>query len=512
MNQLERKNKELSALLEVSRTLGSSFELEKNLLQAMKVLSDYLEMKRGTITLFDHETGELRIAVAYGLTREQIARGKYRIGEGIVGRVVETGSPMVVPDIGKEPLFLNRTRARIQKDNISFLCVPIGLKNEILGVLSVDRLFDETVSFEEDLRVLKIVATLVGQAIKLHQRFKEEQLRREELAFELKGHYSLSNIISVSERMQDVIKTSLKVAKSKATVLLRGESGTGKELLAKAIHYESQRVKGPFIAVNCAAIPENLLEAELFGYEKGAFTGAVVSKPGKFELADRGTLFLDEIGDLSISLQAKLLRILQEQSFERLGGTKTIKVDVRIIAATNRDLEDMVKKGLFREDLYWRLNVVPVFLPPLRERKEDIPVLIEYFLKRFNREYGKKVSFTSEALERLINYSWPGNIRELENTIERMVILAEKDHISEHDLPMFITQTLRSEPVKSSLNKSLVAELQEIEKRRIEDALRMSNYNQAEAARILGISQRQIGYKIKKYGIITAPERESPGQ
>ncbi|MFN3739356.1 MAG: nif-specific transcriptional activator NifA [Thermodesulfovibrionales bacterium] len=501
MNQLERKNRELSALLEVSRILGSSFELERNLLQTMKVLSDYLEMKRGTITILNQETGELRIAVAYGLTREQIARGKYRIGEGIVGRVVETGMPMVVPDIGKEPLFLNRTRARINKDNISFLCVPIRLKNEILGVLSVDRLFDETVSFEEDLRVLKIVATLVGQAIKLHQRFKEEQLRREELTFELKGHYSLPNIISVSERMQEVIKTCLKVANSKATVLLRGESGTGKELLAKAVHYESPRMKGPFIAVNCAAIPENLLEAELFGYERGAFTGALVSKPGKFELADRGTLFLDEIGDLSISLQAKLLRVLQEQSFERLGGTKTIKVDVRIIAATNRDLEDMVKKGLFREDLYWRLNVVPVFLPPLRERKEDIPVLVDYFLKRFNKEYGKKVTFSPKALDRLITYHWPGNIRELENTIERMVLLTEKDNISEHDLPVFITRELRPDLIKSTLDNSLTDEVKEIEKTRIADALRRSNYNQAEAARLLGISQRQIGYKIRKYGI-----------
>lgn len=510
MNEIERKNRELSALLEVSRILGSSFELEKNLFQTMKVLSDYLDMKRGTITLLDHETAELRIAVSYGLTREQIARGKYRIGEGIVGRVVETGSPMVVPDIGKEPLFLNRTRARINKDNISFLCVPIRLKNEILGVLSVDRLFDETISFEEDLRVLKIVATLVGQAIKLHQRFKEEQLKREELSFELKSHYSLPNIISVSERMQDVIKTCLKVAKSKATVLLRGESGTGKELLAKAIHYESPRMKGPFIAVNCAAIPENLLEAELFGYEKGAFTGAVVSKPGKFELADKGTLFLDEIGDLSISLQAKLLRILQEQSFERLGGTKTIKVDVRIIAATNRNLEDMVKKGLFREDLYWRLNVVPLFLPPLRERKEDIPVLVDYFLKRFNKEYGKKVSFNSKALERLISYPWPGNIRELENTIERIVLLAEKDNLSESDLPMFITIDVRPNLVKRPLDNSLADELKEIEKTRIEEALRRSNYNQAEAARILGITPRQIGYKIRKYGIEMA-RKNSPG-
>lgn len=499
MSYIQRKNNELSALLEISKVLSSSFELEKNLFQAMKILSDYLEMKRGTITLLDQSTGELRIAVAYGLEREQIARGKYRIGEGIVGRVVETGSPMVVPDIGKEPLFLNRTRARIDKDNISFLCVPVKLKNEILGVLSVDRLFDETVSFEEDLRVLKIVATLIGQAIKLHQRFKEEQLKREELTLELKGHYRLPNIISVSERMQEIIKTCLKVSRSKATILLRGESGTGKELFAKAIHYESPRAKGPFIAVNCAAIPENLLEAELFGYERGAFTGAVVSKPGKFELADKGTLFLDEIGDLSLQLQAKLLRVLQEQTFERLGGTKIIKVDVRVIAATNRDLEEMVKNSLFREDLYWRLNVVPLFIPPLRDRREDIPVLIEHFLNIFNKEYKKNISFTPEAIERLLKYSWPGNIRELQNTIERLVLLLENEKISEDDLPLLIKKEALTESLKS--NSLLKHEVEELEKKRITDALHKTNYNQSEAARILGITQRQIGYKIKKYKI-----------
>ncbi|GAB4537614.1 MAG: sigma-54-dependent Fis family transcriptional regulator [Thermodesulfovibrionia bacterium] len=501
MTSLERKNRELTALLEVSRVLSSSFELEENLYQALRILSEYLSMNRGTITLLNKKTSELSIAVAYGLTKEQIARGRYRIGEGIVGRVVQTDSPMIVPDISKEPMFLNRTRARIKKENISFLCVPVKIKNEILGVLSVDRLFDETVSFEEDLRVLKIVATLIGQAIKLHQRFEEEKIKREELTLELKGRFSLPNIISVSERMNDVIKTCLRVAKTKATVLLRGESGTGKELIAKAIHFNSDRAKCPFIAINCAAIPENLLEAELFGYERGAFTGAVTSKPGKFELASTGTLFLDEIGDLSLSLQSKLLRVLQEQSFERLGGTKTIKVDVRIIAATNRDLEEMVKKGLFREDLYWRLNVVPVFLPPLRERREDIPVLVEHFLRRFNSEYRRRVSFSPDALQRLINYHWHGNVRELENTIERLVLLSEKEIISENDLPLSIKSIFQENHDINDSHLSLKKVIETIEKKRIEEALAKTNYNQSEAASLLGITPRQIGYKIKKYKI-----------
>ncbi|AEH23339.1 transcriptional regulator, NifA, Fis Family [Thermodesulfobacterium geofontis OPF15] len=501
MNALERKNAELTALLEISKILSSSFELEENIYRALKVLSDSLHMTRGTVTLLDPETSELRIAVAYGLTREQIARGKYKIGEGIVGKVVETGSPIVVPDIGKEPLFLNRTRARINKDNISFLCVPIKINEEILGVLSVDKIFDKSIDFEEDLRVLNIVATLIGQAIKLYRRFSEEKLKREELTLELRNRFSIQNIITVSDRMHEVIKTVIKVSKSKATVLLRGESGTGKELIAKAIHFESPRAKGPFIAVNCAAIPETLLEAELFGYERGAFTGAVTAKPGKFELANGGTLFLDEIGETSPALQAKLLRVIQEYTFERLGGTKSINVDVRIIAATNKDLEDMVKKGLFREDLYWRLNVVSIFLPPLRERKEDIPLLIEHFLKRFNKEYGRRISISSQAMEKLIRYSWPGNVRELENTIERLVILAEKEEITVEDLPIHI----RSEMLKTlnpSNTYSLKKEIEELEKRRIEEALKKCDYNQARAARLLGITQRQIGYKIKKYKIL----------
>lgn len=505
MDSTQRKQAELTALFEVSKVLSSSFDLEDNLARALKILSDLLEMNRGTITLFDPESSELRIAVAHGLTKEQIARGKYRIGEGIVGRVVETGLPMVIPDIGKEPLFLNRTKARIKKDNISFLCVPIKIKDEILGVLSVDRLFDETISFEEDMRVLNIVSTLVGQAIKLHRIFTDEKNKREELALQLKGRFGFSGIVSISERMQDIIRTCLKVSKSKATVLLRGESGTGKELIARAIHLESPRAKGPFIAVNCAAIPENLLEAELFGYERGAFTGAITRKPGRFELADGGTLFLDEVGDMSPSLQTKLLRVLQEHSFERLGGTKSVKVDVRIIAATNRDLEGMVRVGTFREDLYWRLNVVPVFIPPLRERKEDIPVLIDYFLKRFKKEYRKDLSLHPETIQRLINYPWPGNVRELENTIERLVILSENPLLRSEDLPPHIRENGIAEISQFSDNMSLSKVIEEIEKTRILEALKISQNNQTKAARILGLTQRQIGYKIRKYGIRISP-------
>ena len=499
METLKRKNEELAALLDVSMILNSSFELEKNLLNAMKTLSEHLDMQRGTITLFDRKTGELRIAVAHGLTREQIARGKYRIGEGIVGRVVETGSPMVIPDLGKEPLFLNRTKARIEKDNVSFLCVPITIKDEVLGVLSVDRIFDKMVSVEEDLRVLQIIATLIGQAIKIHSAYETERQKKEELTKELKNRYSLPNIISVSDKMEDVTKTCLKVANSRANVLLRGESGTGKELIAKALHYESDRSNMPFVALNCAALPETLLEAELFGYEKGAFTGAIGAKPGRFELANKGTIFLDEIGDINLSIQAKLLRVLQEHTFERLGGTKTIHVDVRVVAATNRNLEEMVKAGKFREDLYWRLNVVPIFIPALRDRREDIPPLIEHFLKRFNKEYEKNITINPDALRYLIEYAWPGNVRELENTIERLVVLNESGIIKADELPAYIKDKISIKNYTSE--GSLIVEKERLEKERIIEALKKCNFNQSKAARLLGITQRQIGYKIQKYGI-----------
>lgn len=506
MHSLERKNAELLALFEVSKVLSSSFELKENLYQAMKLLSDYLDMRRGTITLLDPKTGELKIEVAYGLTPEQIARGRYKIGEGIVGKVVETGSPMVVPDIGKEPLFLNRTGARIEKDHISFLCVPIKFKEEILGVLSADRLFDESISFEEDLRVLEIVATLIAQALKLYQAFYEERAKREELEQELKERYHFQNIIYASPAMKEIIKTALKVAPTKATILLRGESGTGKDLLARAIHFSSSRAGKPFIAINCAAIPETLLEAELFGYEKGAFTGAYTSKKGRFELAHEGTLFLDEIGDLPLALQAKLLRVLQEQSFERLGGTKSIKVDVRIIAATHKNLEEMVKSGEFREDLYWRLNVVPLFIPPLRERREDIPLLVNYFLSKFNSLYEKKLKISPEGMASLMEYSYPGNVRELENLIERIVLLSEKETIDLEDIEKF----LRTKdplllsfdcnlPLKEKEEKSFLTQLEELEKEKILTVLKECHFNQTKAAKILGMSRRQLGYRLQKY-------------
>ncbi len=493
------KNRELTAILEVSKVLTTSFALEKNLSSVMSTLGNLLEMQRGCVFLLDPVSRELRIVAAHGLAKENIEKGKSRIGEGIVGRVLEKRTPMVIPNIGKEPLFLNKTGSRPEKDGISFLSVPIELKNEALGVLSVDRIYSKKLgSVDDDLRVLKIVASLIAQFLKLWKSYEEIEKEKESLKRELKGRYSIENIIGQSDRMQEVFEAVYRVSPSKASVLLYGESGTGKELIAKAIHYMSPRNKRPFVKFNCASIPEGLLESELFGHEKGAFTGAISLRSGKFELANRGTIFLDEIGDLPIALQPKILRVLQEREFERVGSEKTIKVDVRIITATSRNLERLVSQGKFREDLYYRLNVIPILLPSLRDRGEDISILIEYFLKRFNKENKRSVVLDKSALQILLNYEWPGHVRELENTIERLVVMSRSDRISASDLPVSLSVRRLKSPDKMI---SLTTDIEEIEKTNILNALEKTGWVQAKAARLLGITPRQIGYKIKKHGL-----------
>jgi Nif-specific regulatory protein len=499
-HSLVKENLILSVFLEVSKVLNSSFELEKNLSRTMRVLGDFLEMERGSVFLLDHNTKELRIVAAHGLTKEQIERGKYRIGEGIVGRVMEKGSPMVIPNVGNEPLFLNKTGSRLGKEGISFLCVPIKFKGDSIGVLSVDKIFkDKAITINEDIRVLEILASIIAQYVILWKHYKESEQERENLKRELKGKYSLPNIIGNSDKMQEIFEAVHRVADSKATVILYGESGTGKELIAKAIHYMSQRAKYPFIKFNCASIPEGLLESELFGHEKGAFTGAVSLRKGRFELAHGGTILLDEVGDLPINLQPKILRVLQEREFERVGGEKTIKVDVRLIAATSRNLENLVLKGKFREDLYYRLNVVPIFVPALRERKEDIPLLVEFFLIKFNQENNKNVSISTEALRILVDYHWPGNVRELENTIERLVVMSVSTVITPSALPMNMKLPSHEEVLKK---ESLKAGIEDIEKSSIFEALEKCGWVQARAARLIGLTPRQIGYKMKKYRIM----------
>tara|TARA_B100000315_G_scaffold257803_1_gene307921 strand:+ start:10086 stop:11624 length:1539 start_codon:yes stop_codon:yes gene_type:complete len=511
---MDQKILELTALYEISKAFASSLDLKVASNKVMDILSSVLGMRRGTLTLLHRETGELVIEVAHGLTSEEKKRGHYRVGEGITGKVMATGEPMVVPDIGQEPLFLNRTGARgdIEHENIAFLCMPVKVYGDTIGVLSVDRLFDDqTMLIDDDLRVLTIVAGQIGQAVKVTEMVTQERQRlidrNQRLEHELQNKFHLRNVVGHDRKMEEVYESVDRVAETRATVLIRGESGTGKELIARAIHYGSARAGAPFIKVNCAAIPESLLESELFGHEKGAFTGAIETRKGRFEQAHEGTLFLDEVGDLPFALQPKFLRVLQEMQFERVGGSSTISVDVRIIAATHRDLERLLRDNMFREDLYYRLNVVPVYIPPLRERIADIPLLIEHFLQRFNTEHGKSVEFSQDAVEVMVQHKWLGNVRELENCLERAVIMTRNKVIDAKGLGGYMNLLLHSDLVvatdieKQPHDYSLPGSVRAIEREQISEALRECGGVKARAAKLLGLTKRQIGYKIQKYNI-----------
>ncbi len=502
----QRETLEMECLGLISEALSSALDLKGTLKAIFEVLADKMGMRRGTLTLLNPRTGELAIEIAHGLTAEEQQRGRYRLGEGITGRVVETGQPMIVPKIGDEPLFLDRTgaRRRIRKDGISFICVPIKLGSQVLGALSADRLFAGGVSLEEDLRLLTIIAAMVGQAVRLHQVMEDEKERligeNIRLYGELKERYRFQNLIGNSRKMQEVFQAIAQVAASDATVLVRGESGTGKELVAHAIHYNSPRAQAPLVRVSCAALPEGLIESELFGHERGAFTGALVAKKGRFEMAHGGTLFLDEVGDLSPSVQVKLLRVIQEKEFERLGSSRTIHTDVRIIAATHQDLEAAMRSGRFREDLYYRLNVFPIYLPPLRERKTDVLLLAEHFLEKYSMQYGKKIRrISTPAIDMLMAYHWPGNVRELENWMERAVIVCNEEVIySYHFPPTLQTAEATGTQVRSPLRQAVG----QFEREMIVDALKSTRGNCTKAAKLLQTTQRILGYKIRKYGIV----------
>jgi Nif-specific regulatory protein len=498
-------SKEVQLLSDMARAFAESLDLELTLKAILKLLDTHLNLQRGTITLLDPETEMINIKVAHGLSEKSKQMGRYKIGEGITGTVVQTGKEIVVPDISKDKRFLHKThsRRRIYEKQIAFYCVPIKLEGKTIGTLNVDREVQKEDDVEANLRFLNVIATMVAQAVRLNKlvesdkrRLSEENLR---LRQELKTHFNIDNMVGTSNAIKEIYRLIEQVAESNATVLIRGESGTGKDLVAHAIHYNSSRANKPFVKVNCTALPETLLESELFGHEKGAFTGATERKIGRFEKANGGTIFLDEIGDFSMNLQVKLLRIIQFKEFERVGGNETIKANVRIIVATNKNLEEQIKEKLFREDLYYRINVFPIYLPPLRERKDDIMLLADYFLEKFSKENNKRITrISTPAIEMLTSYHWPGNVRELENCIERAVLLCNEDVIRSEHLPPSLQMIRKSE---TSSKHSLPEIIENKEKELIIDALKKCGGQQRKAAAELGITERMLGYKIKKYGI-----------
>ncbi|MFZ5367505.1 MAG: sigma 54-interacting transcriptional regulator [Spirochaetota bacterium] len=517
-NGLLSERDELLLLLDITRTLDKHVELRSSLGPLLSLLEMRTALVRGMVTLLDRASGLLKIEEAPGLTEEEKERGKYRMGEGLVGKVFETGIPIVVPDLSKENRFLNRAGGRKKEDlvGVAYYCVPIKTGNQVLGTLSAERRLPEGYSehlLKADQKILESIAAIIADSAKLRERIQEEQYR----LISLQGKNEIdetslplaqiqnykqgqgSAIIGTSKGIRSVLEQVALVAPSDATVLITGESGTGKELVASEIHRQSKRASQTFIKVNCAALPESIIESELFGHEKGSFTGALNQRKGRFELANGGTIFLDEIGDLSPQIQVKLLRVLQEREIERVGGSQPIKVDVRLIAATNRNLEADIKSGRFREDLFYRLNVFPIHIPPLRERKSDIILLADFFAEKYAQKNGKLIKrISSPALDLLSSYHWPGNVRELENCIERAVILFTDNVIHSYHLPPSLqsAQSTQTEPTTT-----LEAALSRLEKELIIEALKITGGNMAAAARRLGITERQMGLRVHHYAI-----------
>jgi Nif-specific regulatory protein len=500
------EGQKLATLLEIGQTLADTPNLKGALGRVLETLGQHHGMLRSFVMLLDADEDKLRAEACYGINAETARRVHYRVGEGVVGRVVESGKPIVVTQASREPLLLNRFSARERNSSrheLSFICVPVRLGGKPVGALGADLHYKQDRDYDGETKFLSIVASMMAQALKVEHLIEadKQQLLDENIHLkqELRERYDFSHIIGNSSPLREVYEQVTQVARTNTTVLLRGESGTGKELIAHAIHYNSLRANKPFIKVSCAALPETLIESELFGYEKGAFTGAQGRKKGRFELADGGTLFLDEIGDLNISTQIKLLRVLQEREFERLGGTETIKVNVRLIAATNKDMERAIADNQFREDLYYRLNVFAIFMPPLRERKSDILLLADHFLEKYAREHGKRIKrISTPAIDMLTSYHWPGNVRELENTLERAVLVCETNVIHGHHLPPTL-QTAEGSGTVTTLK--LEAAVEAYERDLIQDALKTTRGNRAKAAKLLDTTERIIGYKLKKYGI-----------
>ena len=499
-----REVRRLATLLDTSQALTGTIDLKAGLHRVLEILGRHHGAIRSTVVMLDEDTGQLQVEASDGLDRPGY-RVSYQLGEGITGRVVESGKAIVVPQISREPMFLNRAskRTELPQQELSFICVPIMLNRKAVGALGVDLKFKPDRDYDRTQKFLGVVASMISQAVKVQRLIDNERKKlldeNTHLRQELRERYDFSNLLGTSGPMRQICEQVAQVARTMTTALIRGESGTGKELIAHAIHYNSLRANKPFVKVSCAALPESLIESELFGYEKGAFTGAQQRKKGRFELAEGGTLFLDEIGDINLATQVKLLRVLQEREYERLGGTETLKSNVRLVTATNKDLEKAIADGTFREDLYYRLNVFTIFVPPLRERKTDLLLLADHFLESFSRSHGKNIKrISTPAIDMLMSYHWPGNVRELENTLERAILVCDGHVIHAHHLP----PTLQTAEASGTITRvSLRDAVAAYEKDLISDALKTTRGNRAKAARLLNTTERIINYQVKKYSI-----------
>lgn len=498
---------ELETLYRISQAMAHQHDVSALFKEVFDIMDNEMGMSRGTLTLRQPGTDIFVIEASRGLTAHEQKRGQYQIGEGITGRVAQTGKPAIVPDISKDPRFLNLTGSRKNKQ-MAFLCVPIIYRRDVIGTISIDQKVANAEELQKDLYFLQLVANVLAEAVAgIREQLEERSNLMEEnirLRRQLDDRYRPDNIVGNCSCMRSVFEQIAQVADSSATVLVRGESGTGKELVARAIHHASSRKEGKFISVNCAALPENLIESELFGHEKGSFTGAAQQRRGRFELAHGGTLFLDEIGEVSPAVQVRLLRVIQERSFERVGGDTTIAVNVRLIAATSKNLEEAIRQKKFREDLYYRLNVFPIHLPPLRERRSDIILLADHFLQKYNALHRKNIKrISTPAINMMMMYHWPGNVRELENNIERAVLTTSDDVIHGYSLPPSLqTSEATHTEILPADRVGLKTLVNSYERELIVDALKKFRGNATSVAKHLCSSKRIINYRIKQLGII----------
>jgi len=498
---------ELESLYLVSQVLSRSLDFRETLTEVLKALNDSGNLRHGMICLLDEQSGDLLVTALHE-NPTPFNTVRYKPGEGVVGAIMESGEPMAVRRISEEDRFLDRLG--VYDPDMPFIGVPIPIGDQTAGVLAAQPV-GSLVLLERQERFLQMVGNLIGQSVRLAKKVEDQQLalksERDSLRRKVRGEHGFSNMVGHTSTMRLVFEQVRQVAKWNTTVLVRGESGTGKELIANAIHYNSPRANGPFIKLNCAALPDTLLESELFGHEKGAFTGAVSQRKGRFEQAHGGTIFLDEIGEITPAFQAKLLRVLQEGEFERVGGTKTHVVDVRVVAATNKDLESAVQSNSFREDLYYRLNVMPIHMPPLRDRREDIPDLARYLVGKIAKSQGRELEIDDSGIGLLMRYDWPGNVRELENCLERAAVMSEAGLIDRNAINLTGLQSSQPPQPMSTASSSGSASRVDIEdadldeRERVIAALEQAGWVQAKAARLLGMTPRQIGYRIQTLNI-----------
>ena len=542
-DEAESEDIELLVIHEAARLLGHATTPDVAIHGILRLMSQMVGLNRGRVVLPD-SAGHMSIQYAYGLTALERQRGQYAPGEGVTGRVMRTGQTAVIQNIDDEPIYLTRAvdRSTLPQETVSFLAVPILHDNVPMGVLGTHRLRKRKRAFSRDVTLLRVLATFIAQILRMNTLIEEKTARLADenraLKQALEDHTEGAHgILGDSPALKQALRQALHVAPTQATVLLTGESGTGKERFARMVHITSNRQDGPFIAINCAAIPENLLESELFGHEKGSFTGAVAMKKGVVELASGGTLCLDEIGDLAFDLQSKLLHVLEKQLIKRVGGIKDVAVDVRIIAATHKNLQKAINEGRFRIDLFYRLNVFPIHLPPLRERSGDVRSLARHFLQLASQEFDRNTMFGQGVLERLEHYNWPGNIRQLENVVKRAVLVAQGGQISVEDIVLILRHEARiGEHLEAGTSLSTAAPplpeptpmpyearlppahtpqpanlrgynwVREDEAQELLDALKQARGNKTRAAGMLGMSARQFRYRMVKLGLVDGGE------